>query len=941
MKEPHLGFRGSFLLLLLLFPLYAPVQSQSGPDGVAMEALRKSIGPNSLGWSGSDHCKWSQVSCTSDSKVFKIQIGNQKLTGSLPPELKNLAYLQQLEVQSNQLTGPFPSLSGLTSLQVLLAHNNNFSSFPQDFFVGLTNLVSIDIDYNPFSAWQIPGTITNATALKDFSATDANITGKIPDLFTGTNFPSLIDLHMSFNYLEGELPASFSGSMIQSLWLNGQKGTNKLNGTIDVLQNMTNLHEVWLHGNSFTGPIPDFSKLSNLASLSLRDNKFTGVVPASLVSLNSLTTVNLTNNMLQGPMPKFGDGVKVDMTGLNSFCNDKPGSDCNPFVNILLSIVKDMGYPTIFADSWKKNDACDNWKGVTCNGGNITVINFQNLGLAGTISSNFSLLTSLRTLRLDSNHLTGTIPKELTQLPDLQEIDLMNNQLYGKIPSFKSNVIVKTEGNPDIGKDHISPNTPPGPNPTPGPPSDGAGKKSRTAVVVGAVIGSVGGLVVLGFVAFCLLKRKHKHSSGRVQSPNTLVIHPRHSGDQDAVKVTVASSRVNGGGNESYNSPTSSGPNDIHVVEAGNMVISIQVLRNVTNNFSEDDILGKGGFGTVYKGELHDGTKIAVKRMESGVVAGKGLNEFKSEIAVLTKVRHRHLVGLLGYCLDGNERLLVYEYMPQGTLSQHLFNWKEDGLKPLEWTRRLTIALDVARGVEYLHGLANQTFIHRDLKPSNILLGDDMRAKVSDFGLVRLAPEGKASIETRLAGTFGYLAPEYAATGRMTLKVDVYSFGVILMELITGRKAIDESQPEESLHLVTWFRRMLINKDALRKAIDPTIDISEETLSSVSTVAELAGHCTARESYQRPDMGHAVNVLSSLVEHWKPSEPEDYDDMYGIDLEITLPQALKKWQAFEGNSNLDESSSSSSFFASGDNTQTSIPTRPSGFADSFTSSDGR
>ncbi|XP_021821085.1 receptor protein kinase TMK1-like [Prunus avium] len=941
MKEPHLGLWGSFLLLLLLFPLYAPVQSQSGPDGVAMEALRKSIGQNSLGWSGSDYCKWNQVSCTGDSKVLKIQIGNQKLTGSLPLELQKLASLQHLEVQSNQLTGPFPSLSGLTSLQFLLAHDNNFSSFPPDFFVGLTSLENINIDHNPFSAWQIPDTITNATALKHFSATEANITGKIPDFFPGTNFPGLIDLHMAFNYLEGELPASFFRSMIQSLWLNGQKGTNKLNGTIDVLQNMTYLHDVWLHGNSFTGPIPDFSNLSHLTDLSLRDNKFTGVVPASLVNLKSLTTVNLTNNMLQGPMPKFGDGVKVDITGLNSFCNDIPGSDCDPRVNILLSIVKDMGYPTTFADSWKKNDPCDNWKGITCNGRNITVINFPNLGLAGTISSKFSLLTSLRTLRLDSNHLTGTIPKELTQLPDLQEIDLRNNQLYGKIPAFKSNVTVQTEGNPDIGKDHILPNTPTGPNTPPGPPSDGAGKKSKTAVVVGAVIGSVGGLVVLGFVAFCLLKRKHKHSSGRVQSPNTLVIHPRHSGDQDAVKVTVASSGVNGSGNESYNSPTSSGPNDIHVVEAGNMVISIQVLRNVTNNFSEDNILGKGGFGTVYKGELHDGTKIAVKRMESGVVAGKGLNEFKSEIAVLTKVRHRHLVGLLGYCLDGNERLLVYEYMPQGTLSQHLFDWKEDGLKPLEWTRRLTIALDVARGVEYLHGLANQTFIHRDLKPSNILLGDDMRAKVSDFGLVRLAPEGKASIETRLAGTFGYLAPEYAATGRMTLKVDVYSFGVILMELITGRKAIDESQPEESLHLVTWFRRMLINKDALRKAIDPTIDISEETLSSVSTVAELAGHCTARESYQRPDMGHAVNVLSSLVEHWKPSEPEDYDDMYGIDLEMTLPQALKKWQAFEGNSNLDESSSSSSFFASGDNTQTSIPTRPSGFADSFTSADGR
>lgn len=180
---------------------------------------------------------------------------------------------------------------------------------------------------------------------------------------------------------------------------------------------------------------------------------------------------------------------------------------------------------------------------------------------------------------------------------------------------------------------------------------------------------------------------------------------------------------------------------------------------------------------------------------------------------------------------------------------------------------------------------------------------------------------------------------DLAVTGRVTTKVDVYSFGVILMELITGRKALDESQPEERLHLVTWFRRMYLSKDTFQKTIDPTIELDEETRASISTVAELAGHCTAREPYQRPDMGHAVNVLSSLVEFWKPAEP-DAEDMYGIDLDMPLPQALKKWQASEGISNLDESSSSS-FLASGDNTQTSIPTRPSGFAESFTSADGR
>ncbi|KAH7518118.1 hypothetical protein FEM48_Zijuj09G0136600 [Ziziphus jujuba var. spinosa] len=247
------------------------------------------------------------------------------------------------------------------------------------------------------------------------------------------------------------------------------------------------------------------------------------------------------------------------------------------------------------------------------------------------------------------------------------------------------------------------------------------------------------------------------------------------------------------------------------------------------------------------------------------------------------------MVALLGYCLEGNERLLVYEYMPQGTLSRYLFSWEEEGLKPLEWTRRLSIALDVARGVKYLHGLAHQSFIHRDLNPSNILLRDDMQAKVADFGLVHLAPEGKHSIGTRLVGIFGYLALEYTVTGRVTTKVDVYSFGVILMDLITGRKALDESQPEESLHLVTWFRRVLMSKDSLQK-----------------------------------------------------SEAEESEDIYGISrisLDMSLPQVLKKWQAFEGSGTPDDFTSSS-FFAS-DNTQTSIPARPNGFATSFESSDGR
>lgn len=186
-----------------------------------------------------------------------------------------------------------------------------------------------------------------------------------------------------------------------------------------------------------------------------------------------------------------------------------------------------------------------------------------------------------------------------------------------------------------------------------------------------------------------------------------------------------------------------------------------------------------------------------------------------------------------------------------------------------------------------------------------------------------------------------------SVTGRVTTKVDVYSFGVILMEIVTGRRAIDDSQSEENLHLVTWFRRMAMNKDTFRKAIDPAMDVDdEETLASISTVAELAGHCSAREPYQRPDMGHVVNVLAPLVEVWKPNTEANSEDVNGIiDLEMSLPQALKRWQAFEGMSGtmgmMDDESSSSSLLNSRDNTQSSIPIGPPGFGASFTSSDGR
>lgn len=347
---------------------------------------------------------------------------------------------------------------------------------------------------------------------------------------------------------------------------------------------MTQLTEVWLHGNSFSGPLPDMSGLTSLQNFSVRNNQFTGPVPDSLLSLPSLKVVNLTDNLLQGPTPKFESSVAVDMSnGSNSFCLSDPGVECDPLVNTLLSIVESFGYPTIFAENWKGNDACNSWMGIICIDGNITVINLQKMGLTGTIPANFSAITSLQRLILANNNITGTIPNELTTLPNLKELDVSNNRINGKIPPFKRNVLVQTDGNPDIGKEKVSPSSPGSPESPSGGPSSSTGssgsggKKSSTGVVVGSVVGGVCAAFAVGVGVFCLYRDKRKHS-GRVQSPNAMVIHPRLSGsDQDAVKITVTGSGGTGGTTSETYSHGSSGPSDVHVIEAGNMVISIQV----------------------------------------------------------------------------------------------------------------------------------------------------------------------------------------------------------------------------------------------------------------------------------------------------------------------------------------------------------------------------
>lgn len=958
------------VMAMVVQELMGKSKAATNPTDVqVLKELLQNVGGTSKipSWKGDDPCgsNWAYIQCVGTS-VTSIQLQYTHLSGSLPSSLNQLTNLQAIALQGNNFTGPVPSLSGLSFLKTAYLDSQSFSSIPSDFFHGLSSLTLLALDYSPLNqssgGWSLPPALASLSNLQTLSLTQTFLSGPLPD-FLGS-LPNLQNLRLAYNFLSGSIPPSFSKAAFISLQLNNQQGPSPLSGPIDPVGSMLSLTQLWLQVNAFSGTIPaGLGSLVSLLDCRLNDNQLVGPIPATFSSSSSLTSFSVRHNKLDGPVPKIPSLSAANFTfDGNSFCSSVIGGSCALEVNALLAFLGGVAYPSDLAASWIGNDPCSSWMGITCDPltKKVVTINLPNHSLSGIISPDVANLTSLKNLVLSNNSLTGVVPPSLATLHSLKQVSLQFNNLHGPVPAL-SGVNVDLTGNPNINETQSAP-TPSSPSTTPasggsagspgsasgngngsgsgvsqgGTPSTSTQTSHRRSIgaLVGGIVGGVCMISLVGIVIFILVKRRKRNS--RVQSPHTILLHPNGEGrDPELVKITVGNRVADV---SEAQSRSDSRRTDVQVVETGNLVISIEVLRNVTENFSQKNVLGKGGFGVVYKGELDDGTKIAVKRMEASVVSNKGLSEFQAEIAVLTKVRHRHLVALLGYCIDGNERLLVYEYMPLGPLSQHLFDHAKLGLTPLSLKRRLSIALDVARGMEYLHGLAQTSFIHRDLKPSNILLGDDYRAKVSDFGLVKLASEDKFSVETRLAGTFGYLAPEYAVTGRVTTKSDVFSFGVVLMELITGRKALDETQPEESVHLVAWFRRMSSNKEDFIKAIDPELEVTDETFQSIRSVAELAGYCTMREAWQRPDMGHAVNVLSPLVEQWKPTDI-DGDEGVGIDLDMTLPQALKKWQAFEGAS----SSSASNIFSFShlDDTNGSMPSRPAGFAESFTSSDGR
>ncbi|KMZ66312.1 putative Receptor protein kinase [Zostera marina] len=852
----------------------ARMTSTHSGDFAVLNEFRRSIKNSELlNWpsvedADDDPCgsKWKYIRCTSEGRIHMIQLKGLGLNGTLPFNLNNLTMLTDLCLTSNNFTGALPSLSGLSHLKHVFLDLNLFDTIPFDFFTGLTSLEVMVLDFNPLNktaGWMFPLSLAGSTNLEELSCSGCNLLGELPD-FLG-NFAHLRSLNLSFNSLDGDVPANFN--KLRNLTIlklnNNLENGNGLTGNINFLPSMVSITVAWLYGNSFSGIIPNNISLCRyLEDFTINNNKFTGPVPQSLPGMLQLEVVKLDNNLFLGPVPVMPKTTNFTYD-YNSFCQiEAPGDPCASNVNVLIDFLGGLNYPTSITGSWKGNDPCRAWTGITCLDGKITEISMVDQNLTGIISPSLGYLRSLTTIQLGGNQLTGKVPKILARISSLKLLDITRNNIQPPLPKFSSSVELRIENNPLLDSDSSRP---------------------WSTIFTIMQIASAAAIVFILCCSFAF--SIHNHGKKNENSDGDASTDDRGRINDESKKTIIENIF------------------DINLTGSNSETVQIPLanLQSITENFSSENILGCGGFGVVYKGKCENGLLLAVKRMESFPLSrnSKAITEFHSEISALSKLRHRNLVSLLGYSIEGNERLLVYEYMANGALSNHLFRSKRvAGIKPLPWNARLSIALDMARGLEYLHTLASHSFIHRDLKSSNILLGEDYSAKISDFGLVKSAPDGN-SIPTRLAGTFGYLAPEYASklitiplvlvllsskilgspdriiffsvTGKITTKADVFSFGVVLMELVTGLAALDDNRSKETRHLATWFPTMITSEENLKTAIDPDLtNMLETTFPSIYTVAELAGNCTERDPHQRPDMDRVVNILSPLVAKWKP-----------------------------------------------------------------------
>ncbi|CAL9110871.1 unnamed protein product [Musa textilis] len=464
-------------------------------------------------------------------------------------------------------------------------------------------------------------------------------------------------------------------------------------------------------------------------------------------------------------------------------------------------------------------------------------LDLSNNRFNGSVPESLGRLHSLRYLRLNNNSLSGVFPESLSRIPQLSFLDLSYNNLSGPVPEFP-NKTFNIVGNPLIcgsrRREECSRITVPSPLPyLLDSPNQKRSKAKKLAIAMGASVGGSSLLLLLALFLF-LCRRKRQKNQWR------LGLSERE--EEEAV--------VGGLGNLRR--------------------FTLRELRAATENFSCRNVLGKGGFGHVYRGRLADGTVVAVKRLRADAVgSGDGEAQFRTEVEMISLAIHRNLLRLLGYCVAAGERLLVYPFMPNGSVAARL-----RGKPPLDWSTRKRIAVGAARGLLYLHEQCDPKIIHRDVKAANVLLDGCCEAVVGDFGLAKLLDHGDSHVTTAVRGTVGHIAPEYLSTGQSSDKTDVFGFGVLLLELVSGRRVLEFGKgpnQNQKCAMLDW-----VTKVHQERRLDALVDRdlgSNYDRIEVAEMVQVALLCTQNLPSHRPKMSEVVRMLEGdgLADKWEAS----------------------------------------------------------------------
>lgn len=754
------------------------------------------------------------------TKLQSLWMPSSNLHGSIPESIRHLVSLTNLDLSDNSLTGKIPeSIGALTSVQQIELFRNRLSGEIPNSFSMLTSLVNFDASQNYLNG-SIPDSLTSL-ALESLRLNDNYLEGKIPENLALND--KLSELSLFNNRLSGSLPANLGlNSGLVVLDVSG----NLLEGPVPPnLCSKKQLDKLILFRNKFSGPIPPlYSDCSSLSYVRISNNELSGVVPVGFWGLPNLTILELYDNKLEGlispTVSNAGGFVKLLVYG-NQFSGELPDQICELKELVELDISKNQFSGALPPCITKLK--------------NLEKFHAQENLITGQIPITVTTWTDLSDLNLSNNKLTGEIPKELGALPVLGYLDLSqnsisgeipvelknlglrifnlsNNRLQGRVPScFDTEIFISSlMGNPGLCSTNLKPLPPCNRKVTP-----------FVGGIILPVILFVVAAIMVGSVLWYLMEKPFAFGRSRKSWNSTAF--QRIEFDEE------------------------------------------EILASLTR----DNLIATGGSGQVYRIKLKNGQVFAVKRLWEANRGPESEDLFKSEVDMLGKIRHANIVKLL-FCFSGDgSKLLGYEFIENGSLGDVLHG--EKGGILLDWPRRFRIAAETAEGLSYLHHDCVHAVVHRDVKSNNILLDEEFRPKVADFGLAKIlktTTDGGAPEASKIAGSYGYIAPEYAYTMRITEKSDVYSYGVILLELITGKRPV-ESCFGEGKDIVKWVNEVAISSPEtnangvfdLNHLIDPRLDHSTCNEKEVKLLLSMAFQCTSLLPTDRPSMRRVVELF--------------------------------------------------------------------------------